>query len=204
MIGRKYGRLTVLEFDKKTQKCFCECECGNRIWVYRTNIQRKSKPNTQSCGCLWKEQNAKSKYIKDADHARIYRIWSNIKSRCNNKNSTQYQWYGAKCIKVCKEWQQFEPFNAWARTTGYKKNLTIDRIDSCKGYEPSNCRWVSQSEQNINRTSNIYVNYNGTNIKLFLICKKKGISPRLAYNRIKKLKWTAEKAIDTPKITRAK
>lgn len=34
----------------------------------------------------------------------------------------------------------------WALTHGYDDSLTIDRIDSKKGYEPENCEWVTKSE----------------------------------------------------------
>ena len=39
---------------------------------------------------------------------------------------------------------------------GYDENAeygkcTIDRIDPCGNYEPSNCRWVSMAEQNRNK-----------------------------------------------------
>ncbi len=34
---------------------------------------------------------------------------------------------------------------------GYRKELTIDRIDNEKGYSPDNCRWVTIEEQSRNR-----------------------------------------------------
>ena len=34
---------------------------------------------------------------------------------------------------------------------GYRKELTIDRIDNEKGYSPDNCRWVTWAEQSRNR-----------------------------------------------------
>jgi hypothetical protein len=52
MIGRTYGRLTVIEEIKKTTKerrFLCHCECGNDVPV-DMNVLRNG--NTQSCGCL--------------------------------------------------------------------------------------------------------------------------------------------------------
>lgn len=42
-------------------------------------------------------------------------------------------------------------FRAWALANGYASNLTIDRRDNDRGYEPGNCRWVTFRENNRNR-----------------------------------------------------
>lgn len=39
----------------------------------------------------------------------------------------------------------------WAMLTGYRDDLTIDRIDWRKGYCHENCRWATRAEQNRNR-----------------------------------------------------
>ena len=54
--------------------------------------------------------------------------------------------------KVCKEWEDsFDLFLEWSLNNGYKDDLTIERIDNKKGYEPSNCKWATYSEQSIHR-----------------------------------------------------
>ena len=40
----------------------------------------------------------------------------------------------------------YDKFEKWAVNSVYSEGLTIDRIDSTKGYCPENCRWVSLSE----------------------------------------------------------
>ena len=51
-IGNKYGILTVIERGPNTNQgraqWVCECECGNIISVYSTNLVRL---HTTSCGC---------------------------------------------------------------------------------------------------------------------------------------------------------
>ena len=42
----------------------------------------------------------------------------------------------------------------WATSNGWKPGLTIDRIDNSRGYEPSNCRFITALEQARNRTNN--------------------------------------------------
>ncbi len=81
----------------------------------------------------------------------LFTVLNTMKSRCNNKNVHAYKWYGGRGIKVCDEWRVFKVFEAWAYANGYQKGLTIDRIDNDGNYEPSNCRWITQSENSKSR-----------------------------------------------------
>lgn len=73
-------------------------------------------------------------------------VHHSMKDRCNNPRAKDYKNYGAKGVLVCKEWQNVHDFCKWALANGYKKKLTIDRIDSDGNYEPSNCRFVTMKE----------------------------------------------------------
>lgn len=63
--------------------------------------------------------------------------------RCSAKATKNYL---AKGIKLCAEWLDYEEFRQWAITHGYKETLSIERINSDGDYEPSNCEWVTLSE----------------------------------------------------------
>jgi len=85
---------------------------------------------------------------KGLSKARLYSIFSGMKQRCYNQNNSHYKWYGAKGITICDEWlgnNGLQNFISWSLEHGYNENLSIDRIDSDKGYSPDNCQWGSQT-----------------------------------------------------------
>lgn len=95
----------------------------------------------------------KTVYREDGRDKRpnLYRIWANIKERCNNPNQARYKDYGGRGIKLCEEWSTFKPFRAWVLSNGWKHGLQVDRRDNDKGYSPENCRIVTRHEQQQNR-----------------------------------------------------
>lgn len=79
-----------------------------------------------------------------------------MKQRCRDVKAINYKHYGGKGIRVCDEWREnFQAFYDWAMANGYRDDLTIDRIDTKKNYEPSNCRWATMKEQQNNRSNNV-------------------------------------------------
>ena len=83
---------------------------------------------------------------------RLRRIYAGMKNRCYYPNSSNYQFWGERGIRICDEWlNNPHKFYLWAISNGYQENLTIDRIDNDKNYEPSNCRWVTMEEQRKNK-----------------------------------------------------
>jgi hypothetical protein len=82
---------------------------------------------------------------------RIYRIWDKVNQRCRNKNQTSYKDYGGRGITICDEWRNdFMSFYNWAIVNGYEDSLSIDRINNDGNYEPSNCRFSTQTVQSRN------------------------------------------------------
>ena len=142
--GQRFNRLTVIkrsEFQSSRihPEWLCVCDCGNETLVRGHNLRNG---NTKSCGCL-KDGNART---HDASTTRLAHIWYGIRKRCHNNNAHNYRRYGGRGIELCKEWQNFESFMDWAFGHGYADDLTIDRIDNDGNYEPSNCHWVTKSE----------------------------------------------------------
>jgi len=80
----------------------------------------------------------------------------NLKQRCYNPNNPSYKNYGARGITICDEWlNDSNAFFDWALEKGYRKELTIDRIDNYKGYSPENCRWTTYAVNSRNRRDNV-------------------------------------------------
>lgn len=95
------------------------------------------------------------KYQNGENKTRIYRIWAGMKSRCYNPRVPCFKHYGGKGIGVCRAWQDFLGFLAWANKSGYSDVLEIDRRDGDKNYCPSNCRWATRQQQVLNSSPRI-------------------------------------------------
>ena len=201
--GKRFGRLTVCNraenavepSGKQVVMWHCKCDCGKAITVSGHSLK---KGNTKSCGCYQKERASASMRKHGKYRDRLYTIWRDMKSRCQNENFTAYKHYGGRGIKVCDEWQTFEPFYEWAMANGYKDTLTIDRKENEGNYEPSNCRWATVKQQSNNRRSNHYITHDGKTMSLTDWAEEKGLRRRTLYNRINELKWSTEKALNTP------
>ena len=79
-------------------------------------------------------------------NSRLYRCWANMRDRCYNPACKSYAAYGGRGIKIDPTWDAYIVFRVWAILNGYAEDLTIDRIDSKQNYCPSNCRWITKSE----------------------------------------------------------
>jgi hypothetical protein len=66
------------------------------------------------------------------------------------------------------EWQDFIAFRKWALAHHYKEGKQIDRKDNNGIYEPSNCHWVTNSENQRNKRTNRIVTAFG---KTKLLCE---------------------------------
>ena len=112
-----------------------------------------------------------------------YNSWRSMVNRCNNKNSATYQYYGGRGITICAEWNDPFVFGEWAVSNGYKKGLTLDRINTDGNYEPSNCRWATMFEQDKNRRNSIIIEWNGERHNITEWAKITGLNRSTLNNR---------------------
>ena len=192
-IGKKINDWTILSFsgkDKFGQDTYlCVCKCGKKKNKNIYEILRGHSISCRSCSAK-KRKTTYSDIRNEKEYKRLKNIFSHMKQRCYNKNNPKYKTYGGNGIYICEEWMDsktgFRSFFDWSLKKGYKQNLTIDRIDYTREYSPSNCRWATQSEQQNNKSSNIWITYKGTRMTLMQFSKKYNIPYETLSQRINK------------------
>jgi hypothetical protein len=152
LTGKKFGRLIAQEVCGKNCNgntlWKCHCECGN----YKT-IRGSSLVSgyTKSCGCLQKEAIRKLLTVHGKSRTTEYSTYIHMLDRCYNEANLSYRDYGGRGITVCPRWREsFENFVADMGNKPSPKH-SLDRINNGGNYEPNNCRWATQTVQNINR-----------------------------------------------------
>lgn len=89
----------------------------------------------------------------------LYVTWARMLGRCRNPNNTKYPQYGGRGISVCERWHTFVSF---AEDMGPKPDgMSLDRIDVNGNYEPGNCRWATDQEQQRNKNNNRLLTLDG-------------------------------------------
>ena len=196
-IGKKFGRLTILDAFRDDGKIYvkCVCDCGsvkNKILIHNL-----VKGKTKSCGCLQKEMDHKAHFKHGLKDTPTYRVWTGMHGRCFNKQNHAYKDYGGRGITVCEHWKH--SFLNFLADMGEKpKGKSIDRIDNNGNYSPENCRWATPKEQSKNRRTNRVVEYNGNKILLIDLAERSGLGYSTLWNRIVNSNKPVERAADTP------
>lgn len=145
--GMEFGKLTILRLSKRRlyNKPTWEylCNCGNSGLSITTELLSGTRTSCRKGECYKGTHNL---YGKGP-----YFIWKTMRQRCNNPNSSRYSRYGGRGIVICDEWNQYDIFYQWALSSGYKKGLSIERINNDGNYCPENCTWIPVSEQGKNK-----------------------------------------------------
>lgn len=203
LTSKRFGKLVALKrAENRGKETFwlCQCDCGNTKEI---NASRLKSGKTKSCGCYKSEYERKivnhTAFNKThgMSDTRLYRIYNKMKLRCYSKTNHAYKDYGGRGITICQEWlDDFMNFYNWAMKNGYEDNLSIDRIDNDKGYDPENCRWVSKKVQANNTRSTIFLTCNGETKSASEWSEITGI-PRDTITSRKRNGWSDEQCIKT-------
>lgn len=126
----------------------------------------------------------------------FYKLWVNMRGRCNNSKRTNYYLYGGRGITVCVRWNTFENFRDDMYQSYLKhveefgrKDTSIDRLNNEGNYCLENCRWATKLEQSKNRRSNVKFNN-----ELAVDAEKRlGISRGAIHSRLS-IGWDIERA----------
>jgi hypothetical protein len=218
--GDEYGSLTAAgpEFrlgiingrnrQKHKTVCLWKCGCG-RLFVAESYSVRSG--NCTSCGCK-RKATATANGHESRKHGgfgtKLYTVWVQMKYRCYNSSCKCFANYGGRGIDVCEKWRlSFSAFREWAVENGWQPNLQIDRRDNSQGYSPSNCRFVSLTENLRNRRITKLITAWGETKPLTAWiedsrckCSESGLRHRLFPQRTNNRKWSAEDAISTPPL----
>lgn len=132
--GKKIGLITVVKrihCDRQDTWYLLKCECDSE---FETSFSSLRRSKFKRCLCGYENHPLK-------------RLLRNMIDRCTNINNKSFQWYGNKGINVWGQWIKFPiKFIKWSLENNWKEGLTIDRIDSSKGYSPENCQWITKKE----------------------------------------------------------
>ena len=173
----------------------CICDCGNKTTVYAGHLK---SGHTTSCGCHRAETMSDLFSTHRMAGTPLYRMWHNMRTRCNYSKSDHYFSYGERGIVVCDEWEHsFEAFYEWAIQNGYKDGLSIERKDVNGNYTPENCCFIQLADQAMNKQNTRYVEFSGELRPAVLVAKEIGIAPCTFETRLRK-GWTDREAIETP------
>lgn len=118
-------------------------------------------------------------------------------ARCFNPKTKGYEGYGGRGITVCERWRfSFENFLA---DMGKRPSAvhSIDRVDNNGNYEPTNCQWRTEKEQQNNKRDCRYITYQGQTKTLTEWSEHYGFKRGVIAGRLA-LGWTLEQAFSLP------
>ena len=125
----------------------------------------------------------------------IYERWQAMQQRCNNPKNIAYSDYGGRGITICERWNSI---HAFLEDMGHPPaGMTLGRIDNDGNYEPTNCRWETQEQQNENTRRNRYVTWQGRTQIVKAWAQELDMSPRRIYDRLRR-GWSVERTMTTP------
>jgi hypothetical protein len=116
-------------------------------------------------------------------------------SRCTNRKSKAYRYYGAKGVRVTKRWRRFECFlrDMGVCPTGYE----LERKDPFGNYGPKNCIWATDAAQARNKRKTQWLKHAGVSLPIIAWSERVGIPAPTLHKRVK-LGWRTIDVLTKP------
>lgn len=173
------------------QRCCKLCQKGYRE-LNRETIQARQREQYDT-----KARATGRKKWHRLSHTPEHHVWRLILWRCYNKNCEQYENYGGRGITVCDRWRN-DFMNFW-NDMGPRPGpgWTIERRNTNGNYEPDNCFWATQKEQQNNRRNNRLITFDGRTQTLSMWSDETGINRSVITRRLDYLGWPVEKTLTT-------
>jgi hypothetical protein len=135
--------------------------------------------------------------IQSVSESRINMMnrWVLIFQRCYLASCPHYEHYGARGIQVCQEWMDFQSFYQFWGDPPFD-GATIGRIDNDGNYDPSNCEWQTQEQQNNNTRRSRLITWNSKTQSIRDWAKEYNIGTRRLSERLRR-GWDMQRALTT-------
>lgn len=193
LTGQVFGRLTIIEYAGSNRQgralWRCRCKCGIETIVLGNSLLTGSAKACRHHGSI------RHGHASAGLKSRTYYAWSSMKKRCKPHDKNHHI-YSDRGISVCERWEKFDEFLAdmGECPDGYE----LDRINNEKGYTPDNCRWADEITQRRNQRNIRMYEFNGQDMLLADWANKVGIPGNTLCQRLRRSKWSFEKAVTTP------
>lgn len=128
---------------------------------------------------------------------KLYRTWKGMRTRCDRLESP----YHKKGIRYDLRWKSYATFCEDMEASFVEhvskhgeSNTSLDRVDFRGDYSRENCRWVTNTIQARNRSTNKFVTHDGKTMTLAEWGELTGVRPSVIGARLE-LGWPMERAI---------
>lgn len=184
------------ESKKQTRGIF-KCHCGE---IFNSSFYSVFNSKQKSCGCARKGQ--KVLLRREHELKSEYCSWLDMKGRCYRPKTQRYKNYGGRGISVCDRW--INSFDNFLLDLGMKpsKDYSLERINVNGNYEPSNCKWATSEEQHNNKTTSVFIEYDGKKLTAAQWGRIYGLTGTNILSRFR-MGWDLDRVMNTPVVDKS-